>query len=354
MRPSKGRRMIPASIKARQRPTDLSWQRQLAEAISSPAALLEALGLDPAVSAAMLEAADSFRVRVPWSYVRRMRYGDAADPLLRQVFADPQELAPQAGYSADPLAEQAARTAAGLLQKFHGRALLVTTGACAVHCRYCFRREFPYAEQADTPRWAEALARIAEDRSIEEVILSGGDPLTLTDSRLGSLTQALSRIEHVRRLRIHTRLPVVLPARVDDGLVAWLRQLPWPTVMVLHANHANEIDAEVRAACARLAAAGVTLLNQSVLLKGVNDDAASLAALSASVFEAGVLPYYLHQLDRVRGAAHFEVPDVEARRIAGELAARLPGYLVPRLVREQAGAPSKLPLAPHFPAGSGC
>jgi EF-P beta-lysylation protein EpmB len=277
-----------------------------------------------------------------------MRRGDPDDPLLRQVLPVEAETAEQPGFIADPLGERAALTAPGLLQKYRGRALLIATPACAVHCRYCFRREFPYDEQ-DGPRWQEALARIERDPGIEEVILSGGDPLSLGDARLGALSRGLERAAHVRRLRIHTRLPVVLPARVDAGLAAWLSSLKWPVVVVLHANHANEIDGEVAAACAALRSAGATLLNQSVLLRGVNDDAEALAALSRRLFEAGVLPYYLHVLDRVRGAAHFEVDEARARRIAGELAALLPGYLVPRLVRERAGAPAKVPLAPVLP-----
>jgi len=235
------------------------------------------------------------------------------------------------------------------LQKYAGRALLIATSACAIHCRYCFRREFPYSEHTgDAPRWSAALEEIARDESIEEVILSGGDPLSLSDARLTSLTDALAKIPHLRRLRVHTRQPIVLPSRVDSGLQAWLGGLPWPTVFVLHCNHPNEIDSEVRDACATLRACGVTLLNQSVLLRGVNDSAAVLAELSQRLFGSGVLPYYLHVLDRVRGAAHFDVPDDEAQFIAGELAGRLPGYLVPRLVREVHGAPSKVTLPPRF------
>jgi len=322
------------------------WQQELADAIESPRTLIEALGLDPDMGARAQPASQSFRLRVPWSYVRRMRHGDPRDPLLRQVLPVESELLEHPGFTADPLAERASLAAPGLLHKYRGRALLITTAACAVHCRYCFRREFPYQAQAHAPRFREALAHIARDAQIEEVILSGGDPLSLSDARLHSLTQALESVPHVRRLRIHTRLPIVLPSRVDAGLTGWLAGLRRPVVMVLHANHANEIDEEVWRACAQLRRAGVTLLNQSVLLKGVNDDARALATLCLRLFECGVLPYYLHVLDRVRGAAHFEVPVARARRIAGELAAALPGYLVPRLARERAGAPAKVLLAP--------
>jgi EF-P beta-lysylation protein EpmB len=340
--------MIPASSKARQ-PAAPSWQQELAQAITDPSELLTVLGLDPALLGAARAAAASFRLRVPLSYVARMRHGDATDPLLRQVLPLAQELEEHPGFSSDPLAEQAAVRAPGLLHKYHGRALLITTPACAVHCRYCFRREFPYAEHGEAPRWQEALAQIEADSSLEEIILSGGDPLSLSDARLQALSAALERVPHVRRLRLHTRLPVVLPARVDAGLLDWLAGLRLPAVMVLHANHANEIDAGVQAACARLRTAGVVLLNQSVLLRGVNDHAQCLRELSQRLFAAGVLPYYLHLLDRVRGTAHFEVGEARARELAAELAATLPGYLVPRLARELAGAPAKLVLAPNFP-----
>jgi L-lysine 2,3-aminomutase len=326
------------------------WQAEMADAITSPEALVAALGLDPKLLTSARAAAVGFRLRVPLSYVARMRPGDPDDPLLRQVLPVAGELEEVADYVADPVGEHAALRAPELLQKYHGRALIITTSACAIHCRYCFRREFPYSELAgDAPRWSAAIEEIAGDGSLEEVILSGGDPLSLSDARLTSLTDALAAIPHVRRLRVHTRQPVVLPSRVDDGLVDWLRTLRLPMVIVLHANHPNEIDSEVRAACARLRASGVTLLNQSVLLNGVNDDAGVLAELSRRLFEAGVLPYYLHVLDRVRGAAHFEVVEQRARVIAGELSAQLPGYLVPRLVRELYGAPAKVTLPPQFP-----
>ncbi|HTY50159.1 MAG TPA: EF-P beta-lysylation protein EpmB [Steroidobacteraceae bacterium] len=341
--------MIPASTPARH-PGRPSWQRELAGALTDPAELVRVLGLDPALVPAALAAAGGFRLRVPLSYVRRMRHGDPGDPLLRQVLPLGAELSSPPGFVADPLQEQAAVKAPGLLQKYHGRALLIATQACAVHCRYCFRREFPYGEHAGGARLEQALAAIAADPSLTEVILSGGDPLALADSRLAALTGALARIPHLQRLRVHTRLPIVLPARVDPGLTAWLRGLPWPVAVVLHANHANEIDAEVAAAAGRLRAAGATLLNQSVLLHGINDSTAALTELSVRLFDAGILPYYLHVLDRVRGTAHFEVPEQRARALVGEMTARLSGYLVPRLVRESAAAASKLPLAPLLPA----
>jgi EF-P beta-lysylation protein EpmB len=340
--------MITASIPSSQLGSS-RWQADMAAAITNPLELVTELGLDPALVAPATAAGSTFRLRVPRSYVARIRRGDPNDPLLRQVLPIEAELADTTNYTADPLGELAAIRAPGLLQKYRGRALLITTSACAVHCRYCFRREFPYAEQTgESARWSEALEVIAGDASIEEVILSGGDPLSLSDARLTSLTDAIQRIPHVRRLRVHTRQPVVLPSRVDAGLTRWLTQLRLPVVFVLHINHSNEIDADVRAACTQLRDSGVTLLNQTVLLRGVNDDAAVLAELSRSLFEAGVLPYYLHVLDRVRGAAHFDVPEERARSIAGQLAAQMPGYLVPRLAREIYGAPAKVTLPPAF------
>jgi EF-P beta-lysylation protein EpmB len=321
------------------------WQRELAQAITDPLELCRLLDLDPRLAVPARAAGSQFRLLVPRGFVRRMRRGDPADPLLRQVLPGAQELIERTGFGADPLREQQTRRAPGLLHKYHGRALLITTGACAVHCRYCFRREYPYADP-DAPRFRAALEVIAGDPSIREVILSGGDPLSLTTTRLAQLSAALSAIPHVRRLRLHTRTPIVLPERVDEEFTDWVAALPWRCVIVLHCNHANEIDAQVRAASARLRAAGALLLNQSVLLAGVNDSVPALSELSEALWSAGILPYYLHLLDRVRGAAHFEVDESRARALAAGLAACLPGYLVPRLAREVPGAPGKSVIAP--------
>jgi EF-P beta-lysylation protein EpmB len=341
--------MITASTQTRQLTPEPSWQADMAAAITSPQELVTELGLDPKLIPAALAANQAFRLRVPRSYLARIRRGDPHDPLLRQILPLGAELVDAPDFTADPLGEREALRAPGLLQKYRGRALLITTSACAIHCRYCFRREFPYADQtSDSSRWSEALHEIAGDPSLEEVILSGGDPLSLSNSRLQGLSDALQRIPHVRRIRVHTRQPVVLPSRVDSGLTQWLHTLRLPVVFVLHVNHPNEIDADVREACTRLRDCGVTLLNQTVLLQGVNDDSEVLAELSQRLFEAGVLPYYLHVLDRVRGTAHFDVPERRARLIAGQLAARLPGYLVPRLAREIHGAPAKVTLSPVF------
>ncbi|HTT03709.1 MAG TPA: EF-P beta-lysylation protein EpmB, partial [Steroidobacteraceae bacterium] len=333
-----------------QRPDDtaasaVSWQRELAAAIEDPLELCRLLQLDPAVALAGLGAAQGFRLRVPRGYVARMRRADPNDPLLRQVLPQAAELIERSGYCSDPLAEADSRRAPGLLHKYHGRALLLTTAACAVHCRYCFRREYPYGE-VQGPWLTEALDIIRQDPSIEEVILSGGDPLTLATARLRRLTGQLAEMPHVRRLRLHTRTPIVLPERIDESLCRWLSALPWPVVFVLHANHARDVDAQVRIALQRLRASGATLLNQAVLLAGVNDSVEALHGLSEALWEAGVLPYYLHLLDPVRGTAHFAVDERHARELMAGLAARLPGYLVPRLVRESAGEPAKRVIAP--------
>lgn len=321
------------------------WQRLWREAVRDPRELLAMLGLSAGAIAASDEAAAQFPLRVPRGFVARMRRGDPADPLLRQVLPLDEELRPLPGYALDAVGDSAAKAGTGVIRKYRGRALLIATGSCAVNCRYCFRRHFPYAQEtAAAAGWRQTVALIAQDRSIDEVILSGGDPWSLATDKLAELTAALAAIPHLRRLRIHTRLPVVLPERVDEPLLAWLAALPWPVTVVIHANHPNEFDASVDAALARLRGAGATLLNQAVLLRGVNDDADTLAALSERAFAAGVLPYYLHQLDRVQGAAHFEVDDATARQLHASLAARLSGYLVPRLVREVAGDPGKRPL----------
>lgn len=322
------------------------WQMLWRDAIRDPLELLDVLGLGHLGERLGAQASQAFPLRVPRGFVARMRHGDPHDPLLRQVLPLREEELAVAGFGVDAVGDLTASEGAGVLHKYRGRALLIATGSCAIHCRYCFRRHFPYAEHtAASGQWASALATLAADPSLCEVLLSGGDPLALGTGKLAQLTDSLRAISHVRRLRIHTRLPVVLPERVDAPLLAWLRQLPWQKVVVIHANHPHEIDDAVLSACAQLRTAGATVLNQAVLLKGINDSADTLVALSERLFEGGVLPYYLHQLDRVQGAAHFEVDDARALALHHELAARLPGYLLPRLVREVAGAPSKLPVS---------
>lgn len=334
--------MIPATLPHAQPST---WQQSLRDAVTDARELLAMVGLAEHADALLPGADTGFAVRVPREFIARMRHGDMDDPLLAQVLPRAAELQKTSGFQLDALGEEEARAARGVLCKYEGRALLVATGACAVNCRYCFRRHFPYAEQtASASRWRDTIDHITGDPSINEVILSGGDPLALATAKLDELTRGLAGISHLRRLRIHTRLPVVIPARIDAAFLDWIHSLAWPVVMVIHANHANELDASVAAACASLRDAGVTLLNQSVLLRGVNDCSHALAQLSERLFDCGVLPYYLHQLDRVQGVAHFEVDDARALQLHAELRARLSGFLVPRLVREIAGETAKTPL----------
>lgn len=326
-------------------PPPVGWQALWRDAIRDPAELLAGLGLPELAGRVASAAAVQFPLRVPRGFAARMRHGDPHDPLLRQVLPldDEDRIVP--GFGLDAVGDLASSGGSGVLHKYDGRALLVATGSCAIHCRYCFRRHFPYGEQtAAAGQWREALAYLAADPSISEVLLSGGDPLSLSTPKLAEFSDALAHLPHVRRLRLHTRLPVVLPERVDPPFLAWLASLPQSVVVVIHANHANEMDVSVDRAIAGLRAAGATVLNQAVLLRGVNDSVSALAALSERLFEAGVLPYYLHLLDRVAGSAHFEVSADEARRLHGMLSRRLPGYLVPRLVQEVAGAPAKLPV----------
>ena len=321
------------------------WQTEMAEAVRDPAELLGLLELDSRWLEPARRASAAFPLRVPHAFLARMRKGDPQDPLLRQVLPLGEELLETPGFTRDPVGDMPSIAARGLLHKYRGRVLLIATGACGVHCRYCFRRHFPYSEEtARSEDWREALDYLRSDASINEVILSGGDPLTLSDEKLASLARSLEGIPHIKRLRLHTRQPVVLPSRVDEALIAWLTACKLQKVMVLHMNHAREMDDALRAACTRLRAAGVLLHNQAVVLKGVNDSADALADLSEALFSASVLPYYLNLLDPVAGAAHFDVPEARAVGLVAELRARLPGYLVPKLVREVPGAPSKMPV----------
>lgn len=338
--------MITPSPKTRQARQARAWQHALRDAFSRPAELLCHLEIDPTLP--QLEAAlqADFPLRVPRGFADRMRKGDAADPLFLQVWPAGAEGLSVAGFGLDAVGDKLKLKAGGIVHKYQGRVLVMATGACAVHCRYCFRRHFPYSEAlAGREHWREALAQIGADSSISEVILSGGDPLSLSDDKLGEFLDGLDLIPHVRRLRIHTRQPVVLPERVDDGLLALLQRTRLRTALVLHANHANELDEHVAVACSKLREAGVSLLNQSVLLRRVNDDVATLQQLSERLFDCGVLPYYLHLLDRVSGSAHFEVDEDSARALMRELSTRLPGYLLPRLARETAGLPAKEVIA---------
>lgn len=315
-------------------------------AIRDPIRLCRALDLPRDLDQLALRAAESFPLMVPLEYVARMQPGDPNDPLLRQVLPLCKEAMNPPGYQADPVGDAAATVAPGLLQKYAGRALMLTSGTCAVHCRYCFRRHFS-ADQppAGSDHWHAALNRLVHDTNIEEVILSGGDPLATADARLASLVRQLGDIPHIRRLRIHTRMPIMIPQRVTRSLVDSLRQSRLVTIVVVHANHPAELDSSVANALARLVSAGFPVLNQSVLLRGVNDRAETLTELSRRLIDVPIMPYYLHQLDRVTGAAHFEVPIERGVELVRQMRAELPGYAVPRYVREIPGQPNKTVLA---------
>lgn len=331
------------------------WQKILRESPISVEQLISRLGLSQNDFAAadtplqLQQACKQFNVRAPEPYIARIKHGDVNDPLLRQILPTADELEITPGYSSDPLDEASHNPVPGLIHKYKNRVLLLLTRACAIHCRYCFRRHFPYENNTlSRSECKRALTYIAKSGNLDEVIFSGGDPLAANDKQLQWLSHELAAIPRLLRLRIHSRLPVVLPQRVNDSLLEWLGDWPRQKIVVIHCNHPQELDDQVATALAKLSNAGVTLLNQSVLLKGVNDDVQTLASLSNRLFDMGVMPYYLHQLDRVQGAAHFRVSDARARRLAGSLSHQLPGYLVPKLVQEQAGAGAKTPLSPIF------
>lgn len=323
---------------------DQNWQKQHAEALRKPAELLQQLALPASLLAPAQAASARFSMRVPDAWLARIKTGDPDDPLLRQILPVAEELTHSEDFSTDPVGDREARVLPGLLHKYQGRVLLMTTGACAIHCRYCFRRHYPYADDNFLTQLPAILDYIRADSSIHEIILSGGDPLSLSNERLTSLIQQIQTISHIKRLRIHSRTPVVLPERLDDGLLELLQAVNLQTVIVIHCNHPHELDEQVLETLSAMRECGLTLLNQSVLLKGVNDNVDTLVRLSERLFSVGVLAYYLHQLDRVDGAQHFEVPDARAITLHNELRQRLPGYLLPELVREQRGAHAKTPL----------
>ena len=331
----------PAIVAA---PRSGAWKAQLRDAIRDPALLIDRLDLPEGLLPGAERAAELFPLVVPEPFLARMRRGDPADPLLRQVLPlDAETAPPPPGFGGDPVGEAEAARAAGLLVKYHGRALLVTAGVCAIACRYCFRRHFPYDETpAGLAEWEPALRQIEEDPTLEEVILSGGDPLVRSDRWLADLVARIEEIPHVRRLRVHTRLPIVIPDRVDGPLLEWLGRTRLAPTVVVHANHPAEIDAACGGGLLRLVKAGIPVLNQAVLLAGVNDDAGTLAALSRRLLDSRVMPYYLHQLDPVAGAAHFEVPVERGLEIIAALRTQLPGFGVPRYVREVIGAAHKV------------
>jgi EF-P beta-lysylation protein EpmB len=336
---------FPAPLAGASSLEESDWRRELARAIRDPDELCDLLSLPDSARPGARLAAKLFPLLVPRPFLARMKPGDIHDPLLRQVLPIAQEAEEVAGFTLDAVGDGPATRAPGLIQKYRGRALLLANAACAVHCRYCFRRHLPTdAVPSGTEAWEPALAELRCDPTIDEAILSGGDPLTLTDESLARLVHRLDAIPHLARLRIHSRVPVVIPARVTERLVRILTETRLKPVVVLHLNHPNELDDSLSVAIGRLRRAGIPLLNQAVLLAGVNDDAATLSRLSRRLFDVGVMPYYLHQLDRVTGTASFEVPESVGLALMETVHVDLPGYLTPRYVREIAGQPGKTPI----------
>lgn len=339
---------MPHIITRKAESVEQNWLKQLANGISDPAKLLDQLEIDPTPWQQGFEARKLFAQRVPQSFVDRMEKGNPYDPLLRQVLPLSEEFEVHQGYSSDPLQEQN-NAIPGLLHKYQNRALMIVKGGCAINCRYCFRRHFPYQEnKGNKAAWQHSLDYIQQHSELNEVILSGGDPLMAKDDELQWLINHIADIPHIKRLRIHSRLPVVIPARITDALVNMLSSSRLQVILVTHINHAQEIDSELRVALKKLKQVGVTLLNQGVMLKGVNDSIDAQVNLSESLFDAGILPYYIHVLDKVQGAAHFFISDQRAKEIMAGVIERVSGYLVPKLTREIGGRASKTPLDLHL------
>jgi len=320
------------------------WQKELAQVFTDLEQLLSFLEIEDERLEQHAKARRLFPMRVPRPFAKKMQKGNVHDPLLRQVMPLSDEFAIQEGFTTDPL-EEHDMASKGLLHKYQSRVLLIVRGGCAVNCRYCFRRHFPYQDNAlRKSDWTPTLNYIQTHTELDEVILSGGDPLMAKDDFLSWLGAQIAEIPHIKRLRIHTRLPVVIPQRVNSDFIDWFGSLPLQKVMVLHINHANEVDEALKKRCLQLRDAGVTLLNQAVLLKGVNDTTDAQVKLNEALFDCGILPYYLHLLDKVQGAGHFLVPDDDARELMKQVIKRLPGFLVPKLVREIGGQPGKTPV----------
>ena len=318
------------------------WKAELSNCISSIDQLLQQLGLNSKDLKASPIASQDFPIKVPQHYAQLMEYGNPQDPLLKQVLPIEAELKQDPRFNTDPVNESEYNPVSGIVHKYRNRVLMIISPNCAINCRYCFRRHFPYQENRQSKQqWLQALDYLKIRPEINEVIYSGGDPLAANDNFLGWLTQQIESIKHIKRLRIHSRLPVVIPSRVDSQLLDWLGNTRLKPTMVLHINHANEIDSKLCQAVDQLKAKGITILNQSVLLKGVNDSSEQLIALSEKLFDAGIMPYYLHMLDPVQGASHFDIPEDQALKIFSQMQAELPGFLLPKLVQERAGETSK-------------
>jgi EF-P beta-lysylation protein EpmB len=321
------------------------WQNELINAVTDPKELFEMLELDMDLLDQANVAAKHFPLKVPRNFIARMQKNNIRDPLLLQVLPIGEELKELNGYSKDPLHEKNANPVSGLLHKYHGRVLLTLTGACAVNCRFCFRRHFPYTENnPGTAGWNQAFNYIRNDASITEVILSGGDPLIVSDAMLKQFVQQLAAIPHLKRVRIHSRVPIMLPERITSEFIDAITQTSLKPVLVLHCNHPQEINHDVTLAMQRLLTAGIILLNQTVLLKNINDNVETLVTLSEKLFAAGIQPYYLHVLDKVHSTQHFDLERSRACELHAGMSKQLSGYLVPRLVVEEPGAPAKIIL----------
>ena len=332
------------SINSISQPINLhsDWKAELSNCVSSIDELLNQLGLKPEDLNATEQAASKFPIKVPQPFVQLMEYGNPNDPLLKQVLPITSELQVDSNFSTDPVGESSFNPVPGIVHKYRNRVLMIISPNCAINCRYCFRRHFPYDDNRQSKQqWLKALDYLKTKPEINEVIYSGGDPLAANDNFLRWLTGEIESIKHIKRLRIHTRLPVVIPSRIDDQLLNWLSNTRLKPTFVLHINHANEIDTALSQGVNRLKQAGIMVLNQSVLLKGINDTSDQLINLSEKLFNAGIMPYYLHMLDPVQGASHFDVPEDRAVEIFSQIQAELPGFLVPKLVQERAGETSK-------------
>ena len=318
------------------------WKSELSNCISSIDQLLQLLGLSSKDLNASQLASQGFSIKVPQHYAQLMEYGNPEDPLLKQVLPIEAELNQDPSFSVDPVNESEYNPVPGIVHKYRNRVLMIISPNCAINCRYCFRRHFPYQENRQSKQqWLQALDYLKDRPEINEVIYSGGDPLAANDNFLSWLTQQIETIKHIKRLRIHSRLPVVIPSRIDTQLLTWLSSSRLKPTMVLHINHANEIDVKLCQSVEKLKTAGITVLNQSVLLKGINDSSQALINLSEKLFDAGIMPYYLHLLDPVQGASHFDIPVDQALKIFSHMQAELPGFLLPKLVQEKAGETSK-------------
>lgn len=327
--------------------TTLTWSQHLSRALTSLPELIQQLALPDDMLTEGLAAQAAFKLLVPRPYLSRIEVGNPQDPLLLQILPSAMEMQAVPGYTTDPLAEAEHNPQKAIVHKYKRRLLVIAAGSCAVNCRYCFRRHFPYGEnQLAQSEWQSVIDYLVAHPEVNEVIFSGGDPLMMKDALLADKVRKLEALPQIKRIRIHSRLPVVIPQRVCEEMLSWITSSRLDIVMVWHINHANEVDEEVILAATKLKQAGVTLLNQGVLLKGINDTVEAQVALSEAVFKAGLLPYYMFTLDPVEGAAHFDISIEQAQRLMGKVAAELPGYLVPRLAKEIPGKDAKTVFAP--------